>query len=380
MFSMLSIPAPLAVWAKPAIVDPSIVTIKMNGFTTPPSTLSYSIFGFSSRHRFSFVTRLARSSGRSGKAGHPVAGDVLAAAYPHLGVPADVLDEADQRLRPAGMPRQPHMQPHRHHARALRTLFVEDIEAVAQKGEEILAGTENAAAEFRIVGRQRIRHNEVWPVTHPHPIGQLVVVGIAVIEEPAMLDQEAAGIFGRCVAAIPAGRGFASRPADQIDGLRNLPSFLGLREAWVVDPAIAVAADVPAARGDRRGGGRVRLEGLGAAENRYRHRKAGEDPMQPPEAYTGAIFEHALGAEIATCHAQIRAQHLGQSALGNTVSRRIGELRAFLEIDHEIDGDAGVARPLGVRRLGTVADEIPCHSFSPGRSGYQSSRQISSSE
>jgi len=48
MFSTLSIPAPLAVWAKPAIVDASIVTIKMNGFTTPPSTLSYSIFGFSS--------------------------------------------------------------------------------------------------------------------------------------------------------------------------------------------------------------------------------------------------------------------------------------------------------------------------------------------
>jgi len=29
-------------------LDASIVTIKMNGFTTPPSTLSYSIFGFSS--------------------------------------------------------------------------------------------------------------------------------------------------------------------------------------------------------------------------------------------------------------------------------------------------------------------------------------------
>src|SRR6202043_561421 len=131
----------------------------------------------------------ARSSGRSGKAGPPVAGDVLATAYPPLGVPADVLDEADQRLRPAGMPRQPHMQPHRHHARALRTLFVEDIEAVAQKGEEILAGTENAEAEFRIIGSQRVRYNEVRTVIPPHPIGQLVVVGVAVVEKPAVLDQ-----------------------------------------------------------------------------------------------------------------------------------------------------------------------------------------------
>jgi hypothetical protein len=45
---MLSIPAPLAVEARPAIIDASIVRIKMDGFTTPPSTLDHSIFGFSS--------------------------------------------------------------------------------------------------------------------------------------------------------------------------------------------------------------------------------------------------------------------------------------------------------------------------------------------
>src|ERR1700739_1627179 len=98
-------------------------------------------------------------------------GDVLAPAYPDLRVPADVLDEAEQRLRPAGMSGQPHVQPHRHHARALRTLLVEDIEAVAQKREEILAGAEYSAAEFRVVGRQRIRHDEVRAVIHVYPIG-----------------------------------------------------------------------------------------------------------------------------------------------------------------------------------------------------------------
>src|ERR1700722_19976341 len=107
--------------------------------------------------------------------------------------------------------------------------------------------------------------------------------------------------------------------------------------------------------------------------------------MQPPEADTGAIFEHALGAEVAACHAQIRAQHFGQSALGNTVPGGIGELRAFLEIDHEIDGDAGIPGPLGVRRLGTVADEITCHLASVCGSsllerGYQSCWQISFQE
>ena len=38
MFSMASIPAPLADGAKPMIVDASTIKIKMNGFTTPPET------------------------------------------------------------------------------------------------------------------------------------------------------------------------------------------------------------------------------------------------------------------------------------------------------------------------------------------------------
>ena len=98
-------------------------------------------------------------------------------------------------------------------------------------------------------------------------------------------------------------------------------------------------------------------------------------PAQGAAAHVGAIR-----GEVAAAHPQIPAEHLGQPALGDAVPTRVGELGPFLEIDHEIDGDAGIPGPVGVGRLGTVADEIPCHSFSPGRSGYQSSRQISSSE
>ena len=83
--------------------------------------------------------------------------------------------------------------------------------------------------------------------------------------------------------------------------------------------------------------------------------------MQPPEADPGAVFEHALGGEIAAGHPEIGAEHLGQPALGDAVPGRIGEFGAFLEIDHEIDGDAGVSGPLGMGRLGAVADEIAGH-------------------
>src|SRR5262249_31659411 len=62
---------------------------------------------------------------------------------------------------------------------------------------------------------------------------------------------------------------------------------------------------------------------------------------------------------------EVDAEHLGQPALAYTVAVGIGKLGAFLEVDHEIDGDAGIPRPLGMGRLGAVTDEVACHDCSP---------------
>src|SRR5215469_3218062 len=269
---------------------------------------------------------------------------------------------------------QPHVQSDRHHARAVRALFMEKIEAVAQKGEEILARAEHAAAEFRIVGSQRIGDDEMRALADPHPIRQFVIVGVAVVEEAAVLDQQPARVFRWGVAAIPAQWGFGGGLADQLGGCGDLLALLRFAEARMVGPAIAVAADVPVAGGDCCSGRRVGLEGAGAAEDRYGHTKAGEDPMQAPKADAGAVFEHALGTKVAARDPQIRAEHLGETALADAVAGGIGELRAFLEVDHEVDGDASAAGPLGMRWLGAVPDEISCHRFPPGGSGYQSNR------
>jgi len=57
----------------------------------------------------------------------------------------------------------------------------------------------------------------------------------------------------------------------------------------------------------------------------------------------------------------------------DAVAGGIGQLRAFLEIDHEVDGDTRAARPLGMRRLGAVTDEVACHFASVSvETGYQS--------
>src|SRR5215510_16257602 len=109
-----------------------------------------------------------------------------------------------------------------------------------------------------------------------------------------MLDEQSACVLRRRITAIPADGSLAGSSPDQLDGLGDLPAFVGLRKARVVDPTIAVAADVPVARGNCRGCRRVRLEGFRAAEDRNGHGELGEDPVQPPETDASAVFEHAL--------------------------------------------------------------------------------------
>src|SRR5207244_4245474 len=108
---------------------------------------------------------------------------------------------------------------------------------------------------------------------------------------------------------------------------------------------------------------------------RHRHFVPGEDAIETPPADPRAVFEHAFGGEVAAI-AGIGAGALDQSGFRDAVARGIGQLRSFLEIDHEIDRDARLARPARMRRLRAVADKIADHFVSPGGSGYQSSARI----
>src|ERR1700731_3782086 len=75
-----------------------------------------------------------------------------------------------------------------------------------------------------------------------------------------------------------------------------------------------------------------------------RQPEPGKEAMEPPPADPRAVFEHALCGEVAAI-AGIGAGALDQPGLRDAVARRVGQLRAFLEIDHEIDRDARLARP-----------------------------------
>src|SRR5439155_25557788 len=120
------------------------------------------------------------------------------------------------------------------------------------------------------------------------------VVGVAVVDEAAVLDDELARLLARTVAAIPAQRPLAREPLDPGVPLVDGPA-LGLAVHQVVLlPPVAVAADVVALVGDGPGDGGIPLEGDGTGEERAPHPILREDAQEAPDAHAAAVLEHRL--------------------------------------------------------------------------------------
>src|SRR5437016_4752033 len=81
------------------------------------------------------------------------------------------------------------MQAERHHLRLRRPLAIQHVEAVGHEPEVIVRGEEPAAAKLRVVGGEAVRHDEVRPLVHAHPVRELVVVRIRVVEEATLLRE-----------------------------------------------------------------------------------------------------------------------------------------------------------------------------------------------
>ena len=123
--------------------------------------------------------------------------------------PRDVVQRPLEAGGARGLPDEPQVQAERHHLGLRPALAVEHVEAVLHEREVVGRGEEAAGAELRVVGRQAVRHHQVRAIVHAHPVGQLVVVGVRVVEEAAFLDEQAPGVHARPVAAVPAERPLA---------------------------------------------------------------------------------------------------------------------------------------------------------------------------
>ena len=179
-------------------------------------------------------------------------------------------------------------------------LLVEKVEGVAAVGEKVLAGAEVAGAEFHVVVGERIGHDQMRLAVLLHVVGQVVVVGVAVIEKTAFLDDQAARV-ARSARSGSTSRAGARRPCcfEARDRARDVAPLLVLaslkcstqRQPWqqMSWPAATIAC----------GGRRMALERQRAAEDRHRQLALGEKPHDPPEAGAAAVLEHPFGGEIA---------------------------------------------------------------------------------
>jgi hypothetical protein len=144
---------------------------------------------------------------------------------------------------------------------------------------------------------------------------QLVAVVVRVIEEPALLNDQAARVDARPVAAIPTERPLAHRGLQRRDGLADVLALLGLSQLVVLDPAPAVAANIEAGGADGLGSRLMPLQCECAAKHRHRQIALLEQSHQTPETDPAAVFEHALASEVAALDALTEAVRLREANL-----------------------------------------------------------------
>ena len=227
----------------------------------------------------------------------------------------DVIEQALQADSAGGMADQAHVQADRHHLRLRRTLAVEHVERVAHEGEPLVRRADGGA-ELAVVVGDGIGHDELGLALDGQPEGQLLAVIVAVVEEAAFLDDEAACVHAGPIAAVPAERAFAGHLPDGGDGLADVVALRRLVELIVLDPAPAVRADVEARFGDGGRGFGIALHRKAAAEDRHRQAAFLEEAHQPPEADPAAVFEQPLGGEVAAGDRLAHARGIAESDLG----------------------------------------------------------------
>ncbi len=129
----------------------------------------------------------------------PVARDVAAPADPDAVVALGVVEEARQPADAPGPADQAAVHGHGQHlGRRDRHVGVERVEGVGQVAEESLRQVEAlGAGEAAVVGSQRMADDQVGLAADGGPIGQLVVAGVAVVEEAALLDHQGPGVRAR---------------------------------------------------------------------------------------------------------------------------------------------------------------------------------------
>src|ERR1700730_17927928 len=126
--------------------------------------------------------RTCRAS--SGKLRKPVIGNVDPPRDPGVTSVGDMPKNPVEGTDAAGPADYSQVQPDRHHLRGMRPFAMQPVEGVDRISSEIGGAAEPAGmAELHVVGVKRVRQYQVPLVSDLHEIWQVVVVGVAVVEE-----------------------------------------------------------------------------------------------------------------------------------------------------------------------------------------------------
>src|SRR5882757_2241215 len=173
------------------------------------------------------------------------------------------------------------------------------------------------------------------------PVGQVVVVGVAVVGEAALFDQQFAGVDAGAVAAVPPDRTLAGGLLDRRDRSADVVPLLLAGQQYDVFPAVPVGHHVVAAPTDLLGSVPVALKGNRARVERGLHVELVEDRQQPPEPHSRAILIEGFQRQIPFAGWPARLCALLTSRVAVT-DRALG---AFLIVDHQRDCYPGSTRP-----------------------------------
>ncbi len=214
--------------------------------------------------------------------------DLGASRHPHAFSSVHVRKEAVERTCAARPAHDAAVETDRHHPAAL---LVELFERVDEVIVELVGRHEPVdEQELEVVGVERVRDDQVVASFDGDPVRQLVCVRVRVVEKASLLDDETARVLGDA-ARVPADRALPADTLDRLDRAPDIGSLLFLGHFEVVDPAPAMARDLPACVDHRAGSHRTALERLPDRVHRQRQPMLGEDPVHTPEARAAAELE-----------------------------------------------------------------------------------------
>src|SRR5215217_3051179 len=172
----------------------------------------------------------------------PPVRDVDPSCEPHVTLLKRVLDEFLERRSASSLPDPPRVQPDRHHAGVGRSFIPQVIEstpAIIKEGGRI--GVALRQYVPNIVVCQRVGDNEVTLAFDLNVVGQIVVIGVRVVDEAALFDEQFARVDGGAVPTVPSSRSLAAGLLHGLYRGLHVSLFLFSRELPDLLPAPAVA-------------------------------------------------------------------------------------------------------------------------------------------